>query len=93
MSRPLVGKINVNKIDKAKLFVGKKGTYLDVIIWINDEEDNYGNVASIQQTLSKEERDAGSPKIFLGNLADLPGNKPAPAAAAAEETAEGDLPF
>ena len=71
MGKALVGHINVSKIDKSKLFEGKKGTYLDVIIWVNDEVDQFGNIASVQQTLTKEERDAGAKKIYLGNLKDL----------------------
>lgn len=71
MPRALLGKLNLEKLDKSKFFKGKKGTYVDVIVWINDEKDSFGNIASVQQTLTKEERDAGAPKIYLGNLEDL----------------------
>ena len=96
MARPLVGRINVEAIDKTKLFKGKKGTYLDLIIWVNDEEDQFGNCASIQQTLTKEERDAGAAKIYLGNLKDLAkiakGGNDTPAVETKTES-DDDLPF
>ena len=96
MGKALVGRIDVTKIDKSKLFEGKKGTYLDIIIWINDELDQYGNNASIQQTLSKEEREAGAKKIYLGNLKDLSsivgGGTPAPAEDSKTDDKD-DLPF
>jgi len=62
MSKMYTGKIDVLKIDKAKLFEGKKGTYLDLMIWINDEPDKYGNHLSIQQHTKQ-----GEDKIYLGN--------------------------
>ena len=55
------GKINLSKIDKTKLFKGKKGTYLDVAIWFNELPDQYGNNLSIQQSTKKDE-----PNIYLG---------------------------
>ena len=63
MSKLLLGKIDVKKIVKSLLFEGKEGTYLDVVVWINDEEDKYGNIASIQQATKKDD-----PKIYIGNL-------------------------
>ena len=35
--------INVEKINKAKLIKGKKGTYLSLNIAINDEKDQFEN--------------------------------------------------
>lgn len=62
MSKLVFAKIDVTKIDKERLFKGKKGTYLDLNIWINDEPDKYGNDISIQQSTKK-----GEDKIYLGN--------------------------
>ena len=59
--------MDVTKLDKEKLVKGKKGTYANLTIWVNDEVDQFGNDVSIQQSLSKEEREAGAPKIYLGN--------------------------
>ena len=61
MSRLLTGKLDVSKIDKSKIFEGKKGKYIDVSIWINDEVDSYGNIASVQQYMGK---DATEKKLF-----------------------------
>ena len=62
MSGKLINaKINLDKIKDDLLFVGEKGTYLDLSIWLNDEKDQYGNDCSIQQTTKKDE-----PKIYLG---------------------------
>lgn len=38
--------IDVTKIDKSKLIVGEKGTYLNLTVSVNDEKDNYGNDVS-----------------------------------------------
>lgn len=61
MSKLIKAKIDVTKIQKALLFVGKKGTYLDLNIWINDKPDNYGNEISIQQQTKK-----GDPTLYIG---------------------------
>lgn len=58
--------IDVTKIPKESLVVGKKGTYANVTVFINDET-RFGNNASIAMSQSKEEREAGNPKIYLGN--------------------------
>ena len=61
MGKLITAKIDVKKINKALLFEGKKGVYLDLIIWVNDEPDKYGNDISIQQKTDKD-----APKIYLG---------------------------
>ena len=61
-------KIDVTKIDKARLFAGKKGTYLDATIFIDlDEADQYGNHGMITQNVTKAEKDAGERGAILGN--------------------------
>ena len=67
MSKLLSLKINLDKIDKSKLYKGTKGTYLDLDVWVNDEPDSYGNDASASLNLSKEEREAGAKKVYVGN--------------------------
>lgn len=59
--------INVKKIDKARLFNGEKGTYLDAVVFVNDEPDQYGNYGMITQSVSKEERENGVKGEILGN--------------------------
>ena len=58
--------IDVTKIPKESLIKGKKGTYANVTVFINDET-RFGNNASIAMSMSKEEREAGQEKIWLGN--------------------------
>ena len=95
MAKILVGKIDVTKIDKNKLFKGAKGTYADVVIFVNEEVDQYGNCASIQQSQSKEDREAGAPKIYLGNLKDLNDLKAEQAGSAPKKAEKSDdgMPF
>lgn len=67
MAQNISLKINVKDIDKAKLFVGEKGVYLDAAIIMKDENDEYGNIGMIVQSVSEEERKAGVKGKILGN--------------------------
>ena len=61
-------KINVSQIDKARLFAGQKGTYLDATIFVDLAElDQYGNSGMITQDVSKEEKQQGVKGNILGN--------------------------
>ena len=60
-------KIDVTKIDKSKLFQGAKGTYLDAVVFLKDEVDQYGNNGMIVQSVTKEEREQGIKGAILGN--------------------------
>jgi len=61
-------KINVLEIEKARLFKGAKGTYLDATVFIDTAElDQYGNSGMITQDVSKEERAQGVKGRILGN--------------------------
>ena len=61
-------KIDVTKIDKARLFKGAKGTYLDATVFIDvDDLDQYGNSGMITQDVTKGERDSGVKGNILGN--------------------------
>ena len=72
----LTGSIDLNKIDKTKIVSTDKNgkpfengaKFLNVVVWINDEADKYGNNASIQISQSKEERESGVKAIYIGNL-------------------------
>ena len=64
----LQANIDVNKIDESRLVAGKNGRkYLNVTIFVNDEENAYGYTVDIQQSQSKDEREAGMKKNYLGN--------------------------
>ena len=68
MASIIKASINLDMIDKSKIYVGKKGKYLPVTITINDEVDPYGNQGPMVIEQSKEEREAKVAKIYLGNV-------------------------
>lgn len=84
-------KINVSVIDKARLFKGQRGTYLDILIMENKGgTDQYGNDYMIVQSVTKEEREKGIKGAILGNGKIIGQSKPAsrPEPAAPRPTAE-----
>jgi hypothetical protein len=62
MSKLLQCKIDVTKIDKALLYKGEKGIYLNFNVWLNDKPDKYGNDCSIEQQTPKD-----ADKNYIGN--------------------------
>lgn len=100
MSKLLTGSIDLNKIDKTKIVsTDKNGNpfengakYLNVVVWINDELDNYGNKASIQISQSKEEREAGVKATYIGNLKE-PQSRNNEATSTRTASVEDTLPF
>ena len=103
MSKLLTGSIDLNKIDRTKIVSTNKdgkpfengAKYLNVVIWINDEADQYGNNASIQISQTKEEREAGEKATYIGNLK-FPQNRDGEKAKAEPVTSSkelDDLPF
>ena len=68
MSRLIKASIDVMKIKKEHIFKGEKGQYINLDIWINEEVDKYGNIASIAQSFKVgNEFD----KVYIGNGKDL----------------------
>ena len=62
-------RIDVKKIDKARLYAGKKGTYLDLVTFVDlDNKDQYDNNGFISQSTTKEERESGVKTPILGNV-------------------------
>ena len=68
MASIIKASINLDMIDKSKIYVGKKGKYLPITITINDEVDNYGNQGPVVIEQTKEEREAKQQKVYLGNV-------------------------
>lgn len=98
--------IDVTKIDKSRLFVGKKGTYLDLTTFVDiDNQDQYENNGFISQTVTKGEREQGLQLPILGNCKvvfkedeDYRAQAQAAGMAAAKEAinpaiADDDIPF
>ena len=62
-------RIDVKKIDKARLYAGAKGTYLDLTTFVDtDQQDQYENNGFISQSVDKEEREQGVQTPILGNV-------------------------
>jgi len=60
--------INLDKIPSDKLITGKKGRYLPISISVNNELDNFSQAGPVTVAQSQEERQAKTPKIYLGNV-------------------------
>jgi hypothetical protein len=73
MAEILSGSINLNLIKKENikevtLKDGSTAKFLNINIAINNEVDQYGNVAGLTISQSQEERQAKTKKVYLGNL-------------------------
>ena len=71
-------RIDVTKIDKSALYEGKKGKYLNLVVWPNrnGEPDEYGNIATVKQDLGAERKGEQSP--ILGDVKPLRKRQDAP---------------
>jgi len=72
MPTPIIAKIDVKKINKEWLFTGTKGTYLDAVIYENDNVDQYGNSHVIKQNPPQESRAQGAKPVIIGNCRWMP---------------------
>ena len=85
-------KVDVTKLDKTKFFKGKKGTYANITVAENmDGESEYGDTHYVFESQSKEERDAKTPKNYLGNGKEFVLNNNG--RTQTPETVDDDLPF
>lgn len=72
MSNIIYIKIDVTKIDKARLFQGKNGAkYLDLVC-VPSRESRYGDTHFITQSCSKEERQRAVKMPIIGNAKEQP---------------------
>ena len=89
MSQLYIGSICVSDIPKDKLTQAKNGKlYLNIDIWVNEEKDKYENIGSVSVRQTKEEREAKTKKVYIGNFKESE-LKPQ----VAEQSAIDDLPF
>jgi len=104
MASIIATSIDLNKIPKDKIIVGKKGKYLPITITLNDDVDQFGNNGPVVVQQSKEEREAKTEKVYLGNVKVVWTNGenvaaaprdggPAPAQPVAAAATVDDLPF
>lgn len=69
MNQLFIGSICVSDIPKEKLTQAKNGKlYLNIDIWINAENDQYGNIGSVSVRQSKEQRESKEKKVYFGNF-------------------------
>ena len=101
MAQILNGSIDLNLIDKTRIkqVTKKDGSiakYYDISIFINDEVDQFNNIASLSAGQTKEEREAKVPKVYLGNLKRTWASSGEPTSKApvqTQQTNNDDLPF
>lgn len=72
MSQILAFSMDLSKIDKSKIKEitrkdGTVGKFYDVLVTVNDEQDQYGNIASMTTGQSQEERQRKDKKVYLCN--------------------------
>lgn len=93
MNTLLHGSICLTDIPKEKITTSEKNgkKYLSISVWINDEPDQFNNNASIQVSQSKEERESGGKKSYIGNLKYA--QKPQDSASVKVPDLLEDLPF
>ncbi len=58
--------INLESIPKELVIKGKKGSYVNLTAFVNDET-KYGNNTSVSLAQSQEEREAGEKRTYIGN--------------------------
>lgn len=84
-------KIDVTKIDKARLFKGEKGTYCDLIL-IETPNGKFGDYM-VKQSISKEERAANVQMPIIGNAQIRGGSRGAPAPQHSKGNEGSDTPY
>ena len=61
--------IDVTKIDKSRIFAGKKGKYIDLTGFIDtDNPGQYGDHGTLSQSVTAEERQNGTRLPICGNI-------------------------
>lgn len=89
--------IDLSIIDKSKITEKNGKKYYNIQITLKDEADQYGQILSITENQSKEERESKTAKKYLGNgklvWSDNKVSEPAPSQSTNTQIEETDLPF
>jgi len=98
MAEILSGSINLNLIKKENikevtLKDGSMAKFLNINIAINNEVDQYGNVAGLTISQTQEERQAKTKKVYLGNLKRVWSDTPPALEVTIKDEDISDLPF
>lgn len=87
--------LDLTKLPKEKMIKGKKGTYINLSLSVNDETNQFGQNASVSIAQTKEEK--GEKKNYVGNgkvvWTDGTCVKATATEQVVEEVASSDLPF
>jgi len=59
--------VNLNKVDKSKIVEGKKGKYLPLTVFVQDEKDKYDNNVAVIQSQTEDERKNKTAKNYVAN--------------------------
>jgi len=59
--------LNLDNLDKTKIIKGKKGTYYNLTLRVNDEVSQFGDNVSVYDAQTAEERAAKASRNFVGN--------------------------
>ena len=70
MSNVITARIDVTQIDKTRLYQGKKGKYLDIVL-IPTPNAKYEQTHMVVQSISQDERKAGIKGNILGNAKEI----------------------
>ena len=86
-------KVNVSLIDKERLFKGKKGVYVDLVAFIDTEnQSQYGDNGTVTQGKNKDENTKmpilGNVKVFWKDEKSSKQEDPGPG-----ELTDDDIPF
>lgn len=87
--------LDLTKLPKEKMIKGKKGTYINLSLSVNDETNDFGQNASVFISQTKEEKDQKKNYVGNGKVVWTDGTcvKATANDAVVEEVASSDLPF
>lgn len=73
MSKLYNGSICLSDLPKEKITTSEKNgkKYLNFNLWVNDAEDQYGNIGSLNVAQTKEQREAGEKRVYFGNIKEV----------------------
>lgn len=87
--------LDLSKLPKEKMIKGKKGTYINLSLSVNNETNDFGQNASVFISQTKEEKDQKKNYVGNGKVVWTDGTcvKATANDAVVEEVASSDLPF
>jgi hypothetical protein len=95
MSKLYNGSICLSDLPKEKITTSEKNgkKYLNFNLWVNDAEDQYGNIGSLNVAQTKEQREAGEKRVYFGNIKEVKKAEPQQQPGSANTEEFTDIPF